>query len=288
MSMNLFIGRPVLGRRMGSFVSTMALVIATAMGASNAAAHEPIFGVGPRTIWKGGFGFETELEREREEIDSLWSLKYELLYGITSDIAVTLEVPHILEKREGAETASGLGDVLLRSKWRFYRNEVLGGIYHAAVLGGIEFPTGKTSGLALGSGSYDYFVGLAAGYEGRRWLTFGAARYRLNTGNSRGFARPDAFLYDMAVGFRPVKTEYTKPDTVLMFEVNGEVFQWAEQNGVPVSGTGGDRMFGSVGVWITYRNWAFKPGVQFPLLQHMGPLRQERDFRAVFTVEFHY
>ena len=45
---------------------TLTLVFAIALAVSNAAAHEPIFGLGPRPIWKGGFGFETELERERE------------------------------------------------------------------------------------------------------------------------------------------------------------------------------------------------------------------------------
>ena len=273
---------------MRKFVSTATLILVTVMVASTAAAHEPIFGLGPRTIWKGGFGFETELEREREEIDNVWSLQYELLYGITSDMAVTLEIPHLLEKREGTETASGLGDVVLRGKWRFYRNEVWGGIYQVAVMGGIEFPTGRSSGVALGSGSYDYFIGLAGAYEGRRWLGFGATRYRFNTENKEQFARPDVFLYYLAEGFRPVKTGYTRPDVVLMFEVNGEVFRRAQQNGVAVPGSSGDRMFGSVGAWITYRNWAFKPGFQFPLAQHMGAGRQDRDFRAVFSVEVHY
>lgn len=273
---------------MRKFVSTITVILATVLVASSATAHEPVFGQGPRTIWKRGFGFETEIEREREEIGSVWALKYELLYGITSDIAVTLEVPHLLEKREGIQKESGLGDILLRGKWRFYRNEVWGGIYQVAVLGGIEFPTGRTSGVALGSGSYDYFLGLAGAYEGRRWLSFGDVRYRFNNESGQGFSRPDVFLYDAAVGFRPVKTDYTKPDVVLMFEVNGEVFRQARQNGVPISGTSGDRLFGAVGAWITYRNWAFKPGFQFPLVQQMAALGQERDFRAVFSVEFHY
>ncbi|MFQ5818187.1 MAG: hypothetical protein ACE5H2_09585 [Terriglobia bacterium] len=264
------------------------LLLATALAAPNVFAHEPIFGLGPRTIWKNGIGFETELEREREELDRIWALKYELLYGITPDLAITLELPHLLQKQVGTETDSGLGDILLRGKWRFYRHEVWGGMYQAAVLGGVEFPTGDTAGVGLGSGSYDYFLGLAGGYEGRRWLGIGAARYRFNTQNAQGFARPDVVLYDLAVGIRPVKTAYTRPDVVFMFEINGEVFRHAEQDGRRVPGTSGDRMFAALGTWITYRNWAFKPGIQLPLAQHMGPLRQERDLRAVFAVEFHY
>ncbi len=265
------------------------LVIGAALlGAPTAAAHEPIFGLGPRPIWKGGVGLETELEREREEIDGVWSLKQELLYGITSDIAVTFETPYVLEKQQGDSTESGFGDTLVRAKWRFFRNEVWGGVYHAALLGGVELPTGKPSGSQLGSGGYDYFVGLAGAYEGRRWLGFSGARYRFNRADKQGFARPDVFLYDTAVGFRPVKTEYKRPDLVLMFEVNGEVFQKAQRGGEGLRGTGGNRMFGAVGAWITYRNWAFKPGFQFPLVQRMGDLRQERDFRAVFAVEVHF
>ena len=252
-----------------------------------AQAHEPIFGLGPRTIWKGGFGFETEIEREREQLQSGWVLKHELLYGITADVAVTFELPYVLARgNPDGKVQRGFGDALVRGKWRFFRHEVWGGIYHAALLAGIELPTAER---AVSSGDqYDYFLGMAGAYEGRRWLVFGDVRYRWNTGRVARKNRPDVVLYDVAVGIRPVKTEYEKPDTVIMFELNGEVFRVGELGSPLPGGLPGHRRYAAVGVWFTYRNWAIKPGFQVPVNQPGGPNHGMSDYRAVFAVEFHH
>jgi hypothetical protein len=249
--------------------------------------HEPLFGLGPRTIWRNGIGFETEVERTREELESEWVVNYEFLYGLTTDLAITVAVPQFLRKTTSAESVSGLGDIWIRGKYRFLRKDVPGGVYMVSAAGGLKLATGDSDArTALGSGSTDGFFGLAADYEGRRWLVFASGRYRLNGEGADRIRRGNVFLYDLAVGLRPIKTSYWQPDVVLMAELNGQVFGDRKVAGQRVASSGGDRLFGAIGVWLTYRNWAFKPGIQFPIYQDV-PM-PDREYTAVAAVEVHF
>ena len=98
--------------------------------------HEPIFGVGPRTIWKNGFGLEVGLDRDKSRREESWGLEYHVIYGLTSNWAVTAETHQVLGQSEAGDT--GLGDLLLRTKYRFYRNDVPGGVFHAAVMPALQ------------------------------------------------------------------------------------------------------------------------------------------------------
>ena len=131
----------------------------------------------------------------------------------------------------------------IRSKYRFYRNDVPGGVFHAAVMVGAEFPTGASD---LGSEATDVFAGLSGAFEGRRWLVFATGRYRVNTNGSSDIKRGNVFLYDAAVGLRPVKTGYYQPDLVLMAELNGQVFAERKAQGRAVEGSSGDQSAGRV------------------------------------------
>tara|TARA_R110002124_G_C8970138_1_gene514984 strand:- start:3537 stop:4349 length:813 start_codon:yes stop_codon:yes gene_type:complete len=260
------------------FSKTLFLGIFFGIGiSSNAKAHEPIFGIGPRTIWMHGFGFETSLNIQRYTRRALYELDYEVLYGVTSNWAVTLSAPQSLNEGNGLS----FGNIGISTKYRFYKNDVHGGVYHAAILGGVEFQSGDNN---VSTNTTDYMAGLSGAYEGRRWLMFATGRYRLNT-NSNNLTRGDVFLYDLAAGFRPVKTGYYKPDVVFMAELNGQIFGRNTRNGTVLPDSKGSRLAVGVGAWITYRNWAFKPGIQVPIYDQVG--RDNSTPQLTFAVEFH-
>ena len=83
-----------------------------------AQAHEPIFGTGPHTIYKDGIGIELKYEREQSQHGYDQALHLHAAYGFTADWTVAVEVPQ-LEKVEEHQSASGTGDVMLQTKWRF-------------------------------------------------------------------------------------------------------------------------------------------------------------------------
>jgi hypothetical protein len=228
-------------------------------------AHEPIFGFGPRIDFKGAMGLQAGIltQKRGDEVDTL--LEYQAFYAISTEYMLIFSMPQFLGKGSFGDNAASLGDTLLVLKHRFYRKDVFGGVYQAAAFGGVSIPTGNED-KGVGTGSFGFLGGLAADYEGRRQLHFIDARVLTDTdGNTTLF-------YDIAPGFRPFLTEYKQPDLVFLLELSGAV--------------GNDRSNLYIGptAWLTYRNWAFKPGIQLPLYREDGDV----DFRAVFEVEFHF
>lgn len=176
-----------------------------------------------------------------------------MLYGLTVNWATTFVLHQPLE---GTPV-----ELSVRSKYRFIRRDVRGGVYHTAVLGGVA--------LAEGGGTPEaVLLGLSGAYEGRRRLLFLTGRQRLG--------RRPVMRYDVALGLRPVRTGYYQPDLVVMAEVNGQLF-WDPFDHC---------MLGAVGLWLTYRNWAFKPGLQWPLYRSRG--REVLRYRWVGSVEVHF
>lgn len=260
-------------------------------------AHEPIFGLGPRVIFKGGVGIETEIKGEEAsgggDTERTIDLNTEILYGLTENFAVTLAVPTILNREQTIlnqnVSSSGLGDLSLRGKFRFWRHDSLGTQDSAALILGIKFPTGDDRETPkLGSGSTDFLFGLAAGHESRRWYFFGDARYRLNTEGEGDLKVGDRLFIDAAIGIRPWLTEYLKPDLVVMTEFNWETWMKNELKGQDISDSGGDRLFVTPGFFLTYRNVALKGGVQIPIYRDLRGDQPEEDYRFVSAVEFHF
>ncbi len=282
---------------LGKFISCLFVFFAVMLiQIIPAFAHEPIFGLGPHVIYKGGVGIEVEIDGERssgnQKTERELAIDTEIIYGITPDIAATLVIPGILDKVEKTETedqsSAGFGDLSLRLKYRFWRRDSPGTQDSAAIILGGKFPTGDEDDKPkLGSGSTDFLFGLAAGRESRRWYYFGDFRYRLNT-QADQFKAGDKIFADAAIGIRPWLTEYLEPDWVFLVELNWETQQRNELFGQDVFNSGGDLFFVSPAFFFTYRNWAVKGGVQVPVYQNLYGSQPEVDYRFAFGVEFHF
>ncbi|MFQ6046979.1 MAG: hypothetical protein ACE5PT_11600, partial [Gemmatimonadales bacterium] len=119
--------------------------------------HNPIFGLGPQTIWRGGvgIGLEGEVTRATGSIEAMdRALHAELLYGVTEDLTVALALPLAQRKSERTlapgvsqvnRDATGVGDALLRGKWRFFQRFRGATQYHAALIAGVKAPLASTS-----------------------------------------------------------------------------------------------------------------------------------------------
>ena len=149
----------------------------------SAFAHEPIFGVGPRTIWSEGIGLGFELEN----LNIPQALQLKVIYGITEDLSfVSFTRP------------SG---IRLGLKYRFWKKDGRGVQDSAAIYSLVGFPEfSHLRGIA----------GLSAGRESRRIYIFG--------GVLTAFPPVSVFL-NGAFGLRPYLAEYHEPDFVALFEV---------------------------------------------------------------------
>ena len=184
----------------------IALVLAVGIP-SSVAAHEPVFSLGPETIWEGGVGIETEFEFEDERGDQLSGLHYEVIYGLTSNLSLTFELPQILDLEEDGETEHGLGDIEIRAKYQFFKKDLPGAQHKITGIFGVKAPTGDDDAEpALGTGTTEFLFGASYGYESRSWYHFLTARYRLRTESGdrdpgdRDLALVDKALLDHHVG----------------------------------------------------------------------------------------
>ena len=262
-----------------SFVGFYILVVAAYVGfPSSASAHEPLFGLGPHTVGQYSWALESELERG----ELGWFNKYELIYGITPDFAVTAALPYVFSQ-EGKK--SGLGDFVLRGKNRFLRRDFLNGSSAFALHWGVKFPTGSRSELR-GSGTFDTFGGLSFGLESRKHYAFADIRYQVK-GKVENIERGNVLNFDAAYGIRPLKLEYLQPDLVILGEILGEVGGKNSINGIDDANSGGFVLSFAPGVLFSYRNMMFKGGVKFAVLENLNGLQKKPDPEFVFAVEIH-
>ena len=255
-------------------------------------AHGPLFSPAPETIWKGGTEVTLGLHAERATGAGERQKEYELFlageYGITADWEVGIEIPYTRKDFDGRD-AGGLGDIVLGTKYQFWKRDLPGAQSKAAAFLKTKLPTGDDdSQPRLGSGSTDVITGLATGYESRRWYWFASGVYRANTEGEGGLEKGDRQFLSAVGGIRPVLTEYDEPDTVLMIELNWERAGRDQLNGADLADTGGWELFVSPVVWVTYRQFGFRGGVQIPIAKGLDGNRPDTDYRGRIELITHF
>ncbi len=263
------------------------------------ARHNPIFGLGPQTIWRGGVGVGLEAEATKAsgatEVKEQ-ALHAEFQYGVTQDLTLTLAAPLTQRKSERGlvpgvgqvnRDATGVGDVVVRAKWRFYHSFSGSTQYHAALIGGVKVPLANTgSDPPLGSGSTDFLFGGTVSRDGMRYYLWTSALVRAN-GEAFGRKRGNEYRYDAAVGIRPWLPKFTAVDPLLLLEFNGVTAGRTVINAVRQAQTGGTVLAVSPGFWLTYRNWALLGGVKLPVYRQLRGGHPEFDYTVVLKIETH-
>ncbi|VAW79747.1 secreted protein [hydrothermal vent metagenome] len=268
-------------------ISSPAIALWMLSVTGHANAHDPVFGLGPHVLFKGGIEIAPEVRTARQGDNKTNDLALELTYGLTGDWSAGVDLPYAFRDNDGNRNR-GSGDAALFTKYRFWRKDTLGAQESAAILGKLVFDTGEDSANPpTGSGSTDSILGLAWGYESRRWYRWASVRWRHNTENKDGLQRGDRLLTDLVGGIRLHKTGYLQPDTVWLLELNGEHVQKSELNGSSLSNTGGSEWFISPGIFWTKRNFAVKAGVQVPFYSDLKGRQDNSDYRARLILEWH-
>ena len=261
--------------------------------------HNPVFGLGPQTIWKGGFGVEIEgeLTRRKGQLDQeRLALHAALTYGITEDLSLVLAVPIVQRRSESGlapgggqidRDATGVGDAIVRAKWRIFHRFNGPTQYHAALIGGVKLPAARSGTQPpLGSGSTDYIGGATISRDGLRYYLWTSALVKVN-GEAFGKRRGNEYRYDAAIGLRPWIPKYTGIDPLLLLEFNGVTADHSVVDGAQRSETGGTILAFSPGFWLTRRNLALKGGVKIPFFQDLGADESEFQYTIVFAFEVH-
>lgn len=250
-------------------------------------AHDPIFGIGPHVLFKGGIETNLQLQQQYSSTDVNHAIRLKLTYGLTGDWAVGTEIP-VLQKDTKAATAIGLTDIKVFTKYRFWREDTLGQQKSAAVLLVMDWGNGdEAANPSLGSGTKGVLAGLTYGFESIRWYHWASIRYHYPGYTDAAEKQGDRLWLDIVGGWRPNKPLYTRPDTVWLLELNGELESKDIVNGNTVNNSGGIRWFLSPGLFWTLRNFAIKAGIQLPVMHAFNDDQKTKDYRAKISVEWH-
>lgn len=276
--------RPGVGRAMCFFLSTSVLISATS---GVVLAHDPVFGIGPHVLFRDGLEVSAHVERETAGLEKESELALELVYGITGDWSVGIELPYS-SKDEGLISSRGQSDIQVFTKYRFWREDSLGLQESAAVMLAVNLQNGdEKEDPPLGNGATDVIAGLTYGYEGLKWYRWASVRYLAPGENNGGFRLGDKWLVDLVGGWRPATPEYLKPDTVWLLELNGEITDRAELNGNELVNSGGTEWFISPGLFWSKRNLAIKAGIQLPVASDLNGSQDKSDYRFKASFEWH-
>ncbi len=264
-----------------------AVGIMIALAHITAYAHDPVFGIGPHMIFKNGFETSIGLAQDKARSYKGSELSLEAVYGITGDWTIGIEIPYAI-KNESSQSSSGLSDLQIFTKYRFWRKDTLGLQQSAAILLALNGQNGDhTTTPPLGNGAVDKMIGLTWGYEGIEKYRWASVRYVVPGENAARLQQGKRWLLDLVIGWRPTPPEYTRPDTVWLLELNGELSDRAELNGAEIANSGGTEWFLSPGIFWTTRNFAIKSGIQIPVSSDLNGNQAASDYRFKLSFEWH-
>lgn len=196
-------------------------------------------------------------------------------YGLRSDLTVMVRQAFI-RKEMMSTTNSGMGDLLLLTKFRLYRKNTSRYVFGIAPILAMEFPTGKDG---FTSGSYDLYLGTLFSGRLKSWASDLNIKYIINglslksdtditPGNE--FSIESAISYRIGLG--------NSSDLLLTPVLESSYFNvGADQlNDVDVANNGESMFLMSPGFKITYNSFIFESLVQFPVWQKQTGMQTER------------
>lgn len=188
--------------------------------------------------------------------------------------------------------AEGLGDAQLYGAYQFYAEP---GADRAALLFGVKMPTGNTqqksrvgerleTELQPGSGSWDYFFGLAYSTKYAEWAVDANVMYTLVSEGAQRTRQGDIFNYNIAFS-RPllglkhdhrdhmhdhgayacVSELLSAMSLALVMEINGVQRDRVEIAGHVEANSGGNLLYFSPGLRANVGQWAFNTALSIPI-----------------------
>jgi len=229
-----------------------------------------------------------------------------IVFGLNRDLTLKVGIPYITKRldRPGALStlnSGGFGDTLVSAKYRFFQKTGIAETTEAAVIFGVELPTGRDdvrdagtllpAPLQPGSGSVDALLGAAITRVDGRWLGSADLIAKLNS-QANDYRFGNVLRADFGGQFRllPIHYEHFDQLTVnLVAELNSS---WSERDrlgGAEVANSGGFRLFATPGVQVIFnRFFLLEAAVQIPLALELNGPQLEEDFVSIIGFRFRF
>lgn len=230
----------------------------------------------------------------------------ELRYTPATHWAFSVQVPYVEGRLErpglAAESLSGLGDVVVAARHRFYRTVGPWQDRHAAVELGIKLPTGDAdppldrerldvarSRVQPGTGSTDLFLDLVYQQARKRWGQAADLRYRRNSEGEDGLRFGDEVRLNAGVQYVLLPRVYTQPGRELFALVEATALRQEEDRfrGSVLAGTGRSELLIAPGLqFIATEQLFLDLSLQLPVWDDLG--REEPRSRWNGLVQLRY
>lgn len=210
-------------------------------------------------------------------------------YRLGRNLTLRLGIPWVytrleqtIEGRRTSSTASGLGDINLVGRYRFFKHDAFLRTTQLAMQASLKFPTGSTDAeddagerlspsLQPGTGSFDAAVGLNFTQVISRWSLHSNVAYRFNTEGAQDFRFGDVLRYNLDLEYR-WKPRRLGPEMITLVELNGRHAQRAERAGRTIADSGGNVVFLSPGMQYSAASgrWLAEAAVQLPVVRELN------------------
>jgi len=229
-------------------------------------------------------------------------------YGLTDRWSVQTYYPIVyteLTRNVNGEKvrqhAAGPGDLKIYSRYLFWKDNTLGQVKRAGVIGGMEFPTGATGQedhgkipreYQPGKGAWNPSAGVNFTWETFRHELDGKMMYTWNT-EGHGYEFGDALTHDLNYQMRvwPWKLPEGKglPTYLLAgVEANGIWERENQSDGRRISDTGGYTLFLSPSLQVIARRLIWDASIQLPVIQTLNGEQPKTRFILNGGVRFQF
>ena len=200
-----------------------------------------------------------------------------------------------LESEAGNLSSSGLGDVALLGKFRFYKTDWKRSSFNLSLVGGVETPTGTTDesqgGVRLaaplqpGSGSWDPFAALTSGLSLGRFGFGALVFYKLNTEGTQDYQGGDFLALQLGGRYRFLHTQYPGPTANVRVGLQWSGAGKDRKSGVTVPNTGADELLLRTGLtWHPRPNWDISLDFDVPVYQDYVGTQLGLDYRTFLAI----
>ena len=246
-------------------------------------------------------------------IDTIHTYTTSLSYGITNDLTVNLLIPYTqtLNIRAGelddiAEVhqhrdVKGFGDISTIFQYKIFHDKKS----KISILGGVKFPIGKDDvqdadevlelDLQPGSGSFDYYAGIAYS-ENFNHLSFHAnLLYKYTTEGSRNSELGNALSYNIALTYTILEQDHYHPflehnhedhkdhleySLGTFLELNGEHLEKNKEDSIVVENTGGDIIYVTSGLQFSFlETYSAFIAISLPVYENYIGVQNENNYK---------
>ena len=237
----------------------------------------------------------------------VWSVPVVAAYGVTEKLALFALLPILDKKLKGESTAgrlergdSGIGDVQLLARYTLWQKDAPGKTIRLAPFVALKMPTGEDEAtdsagklpppLQLGSGSWDYSVGLVLTRQSLARQLDASIGYS-RKGEANAFEFGDAARLDLSYQHRLWPGELTSGVPAFVYAVLESNLLWQDNNinqGSQDNNSGGLIWYLTPGMQYVTKRTVLELAVQVPVVQNLNGSALKNDFITTLSFRINF